>query len=610
MRSKDSRLWLYNLALLGVVATLAWMTQPWLADWPPPGVVIGFALFQLLVWQYGYPVPSMGLTSMERVPQIAAILLLPLEVAVIVNALPALLWPFLNHRYRQGSLRVGAIRAVHNACMIALMTALAGACYLALGGAVPLNTLGWVDGWAILVAAVLMQVVNSLMMLLYFWLDGRDVRRLATWSYLTVDAFFVPIGVLAALVCQQGDSATISLFVAFLILTVVSMHEIVESRRKVQSRVEALDAANSARLAVSGSRRIEELAGRLFYQMTALFRFRKAFFAIHDEKRGDFDVVLDVFAGERLPRMRRPGDEGLAGLVLRTGEPVLIDDWQDAEQAFRQAAVLASDERPGSVLMVPVRLAGKVLGVVSLQHPEPHHYSDADKHALIAIADDVAPVLADAQTFQELDAYREQLEVRVAERTAALEQAGAERERLLADLGTKSALLERQSREDVLTGLANRRQFDECMASEVERAQRYSNPLCLALIDIDHFKRINDSGGHALGDAVLVRIARLMAEHFRASDLVARIGGDEFAVVFPETALPGALAAVEQLRMRMAASVFDEIATGEAVTMSAGVSERLPGEGRDALQSRADQLLYTAKAAGRDRVLGDQDVVA
>jgi diguanylate cyclase (GGDEF)-like protein len=177
----------------------------------------------------------------------------------------------------------------------------------------------------------------------------------------------------------------------------------------------------------------------------------------------------------------------------------------------------------------------------------------------------------------------------------------------LAELGAKTDLLERQSREDALTGLANRRQFDDRMASEIERAQRYSKPLCLALIDIDHFKRINDSGGHALGDAVLVRIAGLMAEHFRASDLVARVGGEEFAVVFPETALPGALAAVEQLRMRLAASVFDEIATGEAVTMSAGVSERLPGEGRDALQSRADQLLYAAKAAGRDRVLGDEE---
>jgi len=452
---------------------------------------------------------------------------------------------------------------------------------------------------------VLLQVLYSAMMLLYFKLDGRDIRQLATWSYLTVDAFFAPIGVLAALVCQQGDSTTISLFVAFLVLTVVSMHELVESRRKVQSRLQALDAASSARLAVSGSRRIDELAERLFSHVTALFQFHKAFFAVYDGKRGDFDVVVDSVAGVRLPRERRPGEAGLAGLVRRTGEPVLVDRWDIADPIIRQAAVLSENEQPGSVLMVPVRLAGHVLGVVSLQHPEPHQYSDADKNALIAIADDIAPVLADAQTFQELDAYREQLEELVAQRTAALQNAGEERERLLADLSVKSVLLERQSREDALTSLANRRQFDERMAAEVERAQRYCNPLCLALIDIDHFKRINDSGGHALGDTVLVRIAALIAEHFRASDLVARIGGEEFAVIFPETSLAGAVAAVEKLRQHLADNIFDEIKPAQRVTLSAGVSEHLEGEGRDALQSRADRWLYAAKTAGRNQVFAD-----
>ncbi len=605
MRSKDSRLWLYNLALVGLTGATASLAWPWLAEWPPAGVVLGFVAFQLLVWQYGYPVPSMGMTSMERVPQVAAFLLLPLEVAATVNALPALVWPFLNHRYRQGSLRVGAIRAVHNACMIALMTALAGYSYVTLGGGVPLNALGWTDAWALLVATVLLQAVNSAMMLAYFKLDGRDIRRLATWSYLTVDAFFAPIGVLAALVWQQTDAITISLFVTFLVLTVVSMHEIVESRRKVQSRVQALDAASSARLAVSGSRRIDDLAERLFSHVAALFQFRKAFFAVYDSKRGDFDVVFDSVAGVRLPRERRPGNEGLVGLVRESGEPVLVDHWESADVSFRQAAVLREGERPGSVLMVPIRQARQVLGVVSLQHPDAHQYSDADKHALIAIADDIAPVLADAQTFQELDAYREQLEQLVAERTSALQHAGEERERLLADLRVKSVLLERQSREDAMTGLANRRHFDERVVAEVERAQRYQHPLCLALIDIDHFKRINDSGGHALGDAVLVRIAALMTEHFRACDLVARIGGEEFAVVFPETGLEGAVAAVEKLRQHLAGSVLQEMTPAQVVTFSAGVGERLDGEGRDVLQSRADRWLYAAKAAGRNRVFAD-----
>jgi diguanylate cyclase (GGDEF)-like protein len=602
MRSKDSRLWLYNLALLGLTAACAWRWPPWQAGWPEPGVVLGFVAFQLLVWQYGFPVPSMGMTSMERVPQVAAILLFPPPVAAAINALPALAWPFVNRRYRQGSLLFGAIRAVHNACMIALMTALAGMLWLRLGGEVPLRALRWDMLAALLVSMAALQVVNSAMMLVFFRLDGRDVRRLATLSYLTVDTFFVPIGVLAALIVTQADGLVVALFVAFLLLTVVSLHEVVEARRKVQSRLEALDAATSARLAVSGARRIDELAERLFSQLGAMFQYHTAFVALHDAERGEFDVVIEVVDGERRPRSRKPATQGVSGHVLRTGAPLLIDNWAQVPPEVARVAVVAEGERPGSVLVVPIRQGETVLGLVSVQHRQPHRYSEPDRNALLAIAEDVAPVFADAQTFQELDEYRERLEGLVAERTGALERAAVERERLLAELGSKSLLLERQSREDPLTGIANRRHFDERLAAEIERAGRYGHPLTLALVDIDHFKRINDRGGHLLGDHVLIRIARLVAGHLRSSDFVARIGGEEFAVLFPETPLEGAATSVRLLRERLGDGGFADLAPWLRVTLSAGVAQWANGEHRDVLLRRADVCLYQAKAAGRDQV--------
>lgn len=607
MRSKHSRLWLYNLALVAIVVALASRSWPWLADWPEGLVVLGFFVLQLVVWQYGFPVPAMGMTSMERVPQIAAILLFPVPVAVVMNALPALVWPFVNRRYRQGSLHFGLVRAVHNACMLALCTAVAAWSYRALGGDVPLRTLGWTSAFAVLTSSIAMQVVNSGMMALFFHLDGRDVRRLLTWAYLTTDELFVPLGVLAALIYTQTDVATTTLSALFLVVTAVSLHAMVASRQKVQTRVAALDAASGARQALSGSRRVEEVAERLVSHIGILFRYRVAFVAIHDVERGELDAVFEIVDGKRQPRRRYAVTQGLAGFVAREGRAVLIDRWDAAPEELRQHAVIAPGERPGSILMVPILQGKNVLGVVSIQHAEANSYSDADKNALLAIAEDLAPVIADARTFQELDEYRGRLEALVRERTAALEQAAEERERLLVELRGKGRLLERQSREDALTGLANRRHFDERIGVEIERAQRYRHPLSLALIDLDHFKRINDNGGHALGDAVLVRIAGMLTEHFRASDLIARIGGEEFAVLFPETPVAGALNSVELLRQRMAASAHADLAPGLRLSFSAGVSEWQPGEHRDVLMRRADACLYAAKHGGRDRVCGDPE---
>lgn len=605
MRSKQGRLWAYNLALLAVTALLASFAWPWLAQWPSLWLVLGFVLFQLLVWNYGFPVPSMGMISMERVPQIAAILLFPVEVAAVINAVPALLWPFLNRHYRQGSWHFGLVRALHNSCMVALMTVAGGVVYSWAGGTLPLTVLSLTGLLAVLAAALVMQLVNMSMMVLFLLVDGRDVRRLVDRAYLVVDMLFVPIGLLAALVWSQSDSLTFGLFVGFVVLTVVSLHEIVDSRRTIQHRVEALDAASSARQALSGSRRIEELAERLISQIGALFDYRVAFVALHDAARGEFDVVLQISDGERLAPFSRPVGQGAAGYVLKTGQPLLIDDWRHAPQEVREVAVLDPGEQPGSFMMIPIAQNGDVLGLVSVQHDSPHRYSEADQYALVAIAQDLAPLLADARTFEELDAYRERLERLVDERTAELQGAATERERLLAELRAQGELLQRQSREDVLTGLSNRRHFDECILSEIGRAQRYGHDLSLALIDIDHFKRFNDLGGHALGDDVLRCLGAMLRGHFRIADLVARIGGEEFAVLLPQTRLDGAFASLEQLREKVELDGPDKLSAGLPISISVGLAQLRGGETRDALMRRADLRLFAAKSAGRNRVLGE-----
>jgi two-component system cell cycle response regulator len=159
--------------------------------------------------------------------------------------------------------------------------------------------------------------------------------------------------------------------------------------------------------------------------------------------------------------------------------------------------------------------------------------------------------------------------------------------------------LEELARTDPLTGIGNRRSFDAELASRFEHARRYNRPLTLVMIDIDHFKEVNDTFGHQAGDEVLQRIARVLERTTRQSDFVARFGGEEFVVLLPETPLLEGLQVAEKIRAAVAA---EDLPT--RVTVSAGVAT-LPQphiDSPDALVAAADAALYRAKESGRNRV--------
>ena len=163
------------------------------------------------------------------------------------------------------------------------------------------------------------------------------------------------------------------------------------------------------------------------------------------------------------------------------------------------------------------------------------------------------------------------------------------------------------STHDRLTGLSNRHHFDERTKIEVERARRYGRVVTVAMIDVDHFKRFNDSFGHSAGDAVLRMIAGMLRESVRGSDLVARYGGEEFVLVFPETGEPEAADKIEQIREKVASSrvVIPGHAEARQVTVSAGVSV-YPEDAKSVaeLLDVADKRLFEAKQRGRNRVVG------
>ncbi|TDR37748.1 PAS domain S-box-containing protein/diguanylate cyclase (GGDEF)-like protein [Tahibacter aquaticus] len=199
------------------------------------------------------------------------------------------------------------------------------------------------------------------------------------------------------------------------------------------------------------------------------------------------------------------------------------------------------------------------------------------------------------------------LEQQVHERTAELQLAYRDNLELLEALRAKSAKLDRLCREDPLTGLANRREFGERLDTEIHRADSFGLPLSLALFDIDHFKQINDHHGHAVGDLVLRASGTLLRKKCRSADTVARFGGEEFALMMPNTDLLAATALCEGIRHAFATFSWDALQEGIAVTLCAGVSRHVPGAPVRSVLAAADANLYSAKNRGRNCVVGGHD---
>ena len=204
-----------------------------------------------------------------------------------------------------------------------------------------------------------------------------------------------------------------------------------------------------------------------------------------------------------------------------------------------------------------------------------------------------------------------QLEATVEERTRDLRQhaeqlreSSIEKSLLLERLRDQSEAFARMALEDALTGVGNRRSLDGELQLAFGRAVRNQRPLCFALFDLDHFKQINDRYSHAAGDRALIAVAHALRDGLDGAGLLARWGGEEFAVLFERVSLERAREICEAMRRRVEAVDCSDYAPGWRLTVSAGVAERAGVVRQEDLVARADALLYEAKRAGRNRVVG------
>jgi diguanylate cyclase len=181
----------------------------------------------------------------------------------------------------------------------------------------------------------------------------------------------------------------------------------------------------------------------------------------------------------------------------------------------------------------------------------------------------------------------------------------------ISTLRSRMETIRKESLLDALTGLANRRCFDERIEQAMREVQTDGGELCVLVGDVDHFKKFNDTWGHATGDQVLRLVGQCFKANIKGRDTAARYGGEEFAVVLPQTSIENALTLAEQIRHAVESKKIVKRATGEtlgSITLSLGVAKYRAGEPVAETINRADQCLYAAKRSGRNRVVSETSV--
>ena len=365
-----------------------------------------------------------------------------------------------------------------------------------------------------------------------------------------------------------------------------------ERERRARKAAEAITEERSRELYVKNGALEDAVAGerRARFEAETLLEALEAFTA-----KLDLDQIvsrLEVFLARLVPHRSRAvyvrfDDElvlcGIAGRASRREVGGAADGalarppecLGDIEQATSPLILRPAPERAGEVAAAlpiegPTWMAaaltahGRRLGFLLLGSSEADAFDDASARLAQALANEAAAALENVRLFKEV---------------------------------------ERLSTTDPLTGLHNRRHFDARASAELERSVRYGLHVSAVMLDIDHFKDVNDTHGHAAGDIVLAEVARECLSTLRVPDLDARYGGEEFCFLLPETESQAAAVLAERLRAAIAGLRFAVGADEFSVTVSLGVAERKDEHDTlEALLRRSDEALYAAKRAGRDRV--------
>ncbi len=343
--------------------------------------------------------------------------------------------------------------------------------------------------------------------------------------------------------------------------------ELAQKSEELERRVRELSLLIEVSRELSSSLEVTGVLSRITEMIGVTLGFNEFALLLYEEASREY-VVTEAYGfaeDSGVEGLRFRDDEGVISIVHERRDTVLIPDTRKEPKYLHYKGARKGE---GSLLVVPMLYRDRIVGALSFMRPEIDAFQPSEVRLLEAVARQAALAISNARLYQ---------------RTVEL------------------------SLTDPLTGTYNRRHLESRLEMEVTRARRFEHPLSAIMVDVDHFKRYNDTHGHPMGDRVLQEVARILSGRLRKVDTLARYGGEEFTVLLPRIAKAQALEVAEKLRQAVAAHDFPggaEQPLGR-VTLSLGVAS-FPEDATegDELLERADAALYEAKARGRDRVVG------
>ncbi|QNB00949.1 GGDEF domain-containing protein [Massilia sp. Se16.2.3] len=299
--------------------------------------------------------------------------------------------------------------------------------------------------------------------------------------------------------------------------------------------------------------------------------------------RGQIDAVQELISGPIDSRTLEDATRSLKDVIYKQGQ--LKHNLSDMKATVK------------NMMMTFIDRLGSVAASTGEFHDKLGGFSDRIRHAgdineLNTVLDEVLRDTKQAQA--EALASRD--------RMLAAHREVQEAESRIKELEAKLQQMSELVREDQLTGTLNRRGLDDVFERESARADRRGTPLCAALLDLDNFKRLNDTYGHLAGDNALRHLAKVAKATLRSIDVVARFGGEEFLIMLPETAVEAAVQTMVRLQRELTRHFFMHDNEKLLITFSAGVALRLPNEDLSSLMARVDRAMYKAKQTGKNRV--------
>jgi diguanylate cyclase len=300
--------------------------------------------------------------------------------------------------------------------------------------------------------------------------------------------------------------------------------------------------------------------------------------------RGQIDAVQALIAGPIDQRALETATRSLKDVIYKQGQ--LKHGLSDVRLTVK------------NMMMTFIDRLGSVAATTGHFHEKIGGFSERISHArdIVELDGVLDEVLRETRQVQ-----AEALASR--DRMLAAHQEVEDAERRIRDLEAQLRQMSELVREDELTGSLNRRGLDDMFERESARADRRGTPLCVALLDLDDFKRLNDTYGHMAGDAALKHLVQIVKKTVRSMDVIARVGGEEFLILLPETTIEAAAQAMTRLQRELTRHFFLHENEKILITFSAGVALRLPNEEQEALVNRADQAMYQAKQSGKNRVV-------